>query len=193
LEVVVPNIHVNSFVRRQTSESEFSYFVGSWEDLRSLVLDGFELAKPGYRDGVILVPVPPRGFFSGVATLQEGDALVGSYRSRRCGEEPRQHVGAKDWRKPSAKGVDVVLYASSVLSENGDNELPPVRGNWEIISINANPVDSGEMPISPEVLMHNHFGSDGGTATGLSDAEFVSLLRRSFLWWRDKAMVMPII
>jgi hypothetical protein len=36
--------------------------------------------------------------------------------------------------------------------------------------------------------MHNHFGSDGGTSTGLSDEEFVSMLRESFEFWQDKAL-----
>ena len=37
------------------------------------------------------------------------------------------------------------------------------------------------------VLMHNHFGSSGGTATNLNDGDFVDTLRHSFQFWRDKA------
>jgi len=130
------------------------------------------------------------GFLSGVVTLAEGTDLVGSYKARRPGETPRKSTGAVGAEKLPAKSVDVILYASTVLAEEGSNELFAEDGNWEIISINANPCE-GEMPINPNVLMHNHFGSDGGTKTGLSDEDFVKTLREAFLFWKDKAMVAP--
>jgi len=192
-------VHVNSFVRRQTPESEFSHFDGPpgaadvWENLRAsielMLADG--VSKPGYRDGVVLVPCNPQYFFSGVVTLEEGSELRGSFKARRAGEAPRKSVGAVAADKLPAKSVEIVLYASTVLAEGGDNELPAEEGNWEIISINANPCE-GEMPIGPNVLMHNHFGSNGGTDTGLSDEDFVKMLRESFMFWKDKAMVAPL-
>lgn len=181
------NVHINSFVKRQTSVSEFSHYDGELEDVASMVEANFFHAKAGYRDGVILVSVPSNNFYSGVVELSEGDELKGSFKARRQGEEPRKSVVAAGAHKMPAKGVEVVLYASTVLSEDGDNELEPVEGNWEVISINANP-EEGEMPISPEVLMHNHFGSDGGTATGMTDEELVAQLRVSFEFWKNKAM-----
>ena len=191
-------IHTNSFVKRQTDASEFSHFEGTWEFLEALVEMNFPIAKPGYRDGVVLVPLDAEymiggstvSFFSGVATLKEGDELQGFYKARRPGETPRKSVGAVGCKKTPARSVEVVLYASTVLAEGGDNELPAEEGNWEIISINANPCE-GEMPIAPNVLMHNHFGSDGGTETGLSDEKFVEMLRASFLFWKDKTMMAP--
>jgi hypothetical protein len=185
-------IHVNDFVKRQTAESHFSHFTGTWEELVEQVEANFDSAKPGYRDGVLLVPVDPGtstipGFYSGVMQLSEGNVLVGNFESRRDGEEPRKVVTTEGREKLPAKSVEIVLYASTVLKEGGDNGLPAEEGNWEIISVNANPFDE-EMPIDPNVLMHNHFGSEGGTATGLPDAEFVAMLRTSFEFWKDKAM-----
>lgn len=188
-------VHVNSFVKRQTSESEFTHYVAPadcdvWESLQvnveRLLRQGN--VKPGYRDGVILVHMNPQFFMSGVVQLQEGDELKGSFEARREGEEPRKSVRAIGGRKTPARNAYAVLYASTVLAEGGDNELPAEDGNWEVISLNASPVE-GEMPISPEVLMHNHFGSDGGTDTHLSDSEFVAMLRESFNFWKDKTMV----
>ena len=181
------NIHINSFVKRQTRESRFSHFDGSWTQLAAMVEAGFTNAKPGYRDGVVLVPVLPEAFFSGVRELVGGEPIWGKYESRREGEEPRKVVitGSRD--KLPAKNVDIVLYSSSVLAEDGSNESPAEEGNWEVISVNANPFDS-EMPIPPETLMHNHFGSDGGTATHMSDGEFVAALQESFEFWKNKAM-----
>ena len=85
-----------------------------------------------------------------------------------------------------------MLYASDVLADDGDNELPPEEGNWEIISINASPSED-EVPINPMTLMHNHFGSDGGTDTNLSDKEFVKMLSEGFEFWKDKAMIAETI
>lgn len=56
-----PTVEVGSFVRRQTRESRFSYFDGSWEQLEALVVAYWSERKPGYRDGVVLVPVPVEG------------------------------------------------------------------------------------------------------------------------------------
>ena len=180
-------VGINTFVQRQTERSRFSYYSGDWDNLLELVQDNWQKAKPGYREGVLLVPVAPSGFFSGVVKLQEGDTLSGRFEARREGEEPRKAVLAPSHAKLPAKQVDIVLYNSKVLAEGEDNELPPEPGNWEVVSINASP-SAGEMPIEPNVLMYNHFGLSGGTRTQMSDEEFLAQLRYSFSYWSDKAM-----
>ena len=181
------NIHVNSFIRRQTEESSFSHSEHSWEDLARECYISFVNAHPGYRDGVVLVPLSPVGISSGVCILEEGQELTGKFEARQEGEVPRKTLRAVGSSKAPAKEAFMVLYSSTVLAEDGENELPAEEGNWEMISLNSSPV-VGEMPINPMVLMHNHFGSDGGTATGLSAEEFEAQMRQSFLFWRDKAM-----
>jgi hypothetical protein len=44
-------------------------------------------------------------------------------------------------------------------------------------------------PMKPGTLMHNHFGSDGGTSTQMSPEAFEKLLRKGFEYWKDKASV----
>jgi hypothetical protein len=178
---------VNAFVKRQTPQSRFSFYSGSNDELLRLVAEGWNNAKPGYRTGVLVVPVSPSGFFSGVVRLEAGDALEGVYEARREGETPRKALVATGREKLPAKSVDVVMYSSEVLAEDNDNELPPEENHWEVISINASP-DRHEMPIDPNVLMHNHFGSSGGTKTNLSDEQFVATLAHSFRYWNDKAL-----
>ena len=136
---------------------------------------------------MILVRVPAEGFFTGVVTLTEGTELVGSFKARREGETPRKQVLAKGAKKLPAAQVDIVLYRTDVLAESGDNTLEVSQDNWEVISINASPVE-GDIPINPITLMHNHFGSDGGTATNMTDEQFVAALREGFAFWADKAM-----
>ena len=178
------NIAFNTFVRRQTAESSFSH----WEIQDDLLIDkvknNFFCKKPGYRDGVIIVPIDPQGFFSSVTKLKDGDTLVGEYKSRRIGEEPRVSIRSKGQKMP-AKSVDVVLYRKDVLAEKNENTTD---AEWEIVSINASTEDGGT-PIHPNTLIANHFELSGGTATKMNNEQFVDALRVSFLYWKDKAMV----
>lgn len=178
---------VNPFARRQTVESTHSHFDGDMDRLPEMAVEHFSNQSEGYRPGIILVRVPADGFFSSVVSLDEGSELVGAFESRRKGEAPRKQVRAKGASKIAAKQVDLVLYPTSILAESGDNTISVADGSYEIVSINASPVE-GEEPIHPETLMHNHFGSDGGTDTKMSDADFAAQLRVSFAYWADKAM-----
>jgi len=201
-------IGVNSFVTRQTADSEFTHFEGDggFERVGELVLEHFSMAKAGYRDGVVLVPVPPDGFYCGVVTLKEGDRLVGRYEARREGEEPRQEVRVVRARvfRPGPKGmepsweipaegagkepclhVDVVLYRRDVLESNGEE---CTGCDWDIVSINGRTTDE-EAPIAPMTLIANHFELDGGTATGMTPEKFEAKLRESVLYWKDKALL----
>ena len=183
----MPTIGINDFVRRQTPTSEFTHFEGGLERVAELALEHFDQAQPGYRDGVCLVPVPPDGFFTGVVTLEEGDELVGGYRARRPGEEPRKELRAlkQGGGKLPARAVDVVLYRKDVLEEGGED----CTGlEWDIISINGRPTEA-EMPIAPMTLIANHFELDGGTSTGMSPEEFEAALKESVLFWKDKALL----
>lgn len=193
----MPDIIFNTFVRRQTINSPYTHWMIPDDEViaRALVALELDLAQPGYRGGVLVVPVSPEGFFTALTTLEEGDELAGAFRPRREGEFPRKSfhkLAGDDWVKPEAKAVDIILYASATLAEDGSNELPAVDGNWEIVSINGRPTE-GEAPIDPITLMYNHFhvpgSNDGGSSTGMSDSEFVEALREAHIYWRDKAFI----
>ena len=187
-------VHVHSFIKRQTAESRFSHTELTLEELAAEALANIDNAKPSsFQPLALEVPVNPSHCRTGIVTLNHGDELAASFESRRKGEAPRLVVEAQAGEaagshKMGAKSACVVLFPSTLLAESGDNELEPVDGNWEMISLNASPTEE-DTPIAPDTLMHNHFGSDGGTATGLSDADFVAALRESFTFWKDKAML----
>jgi len=180
-----PTIGVNDFVRRQTDVSEFTHFEGSFEVIANLAAEFFADAKPGYKDGVCLIPVPPEGFYTGIVELSEGDALVGKYRARRPGEEPRKTSHAVGGEKSPAVAVDVVLYRKDVLAE-GDEATTDC--DWEIVSVNGR-ITEEDQPIHPDTLIANHFVLEGGTATGMSPEEFEAALKVSVLYWKNKAML----
>lgn len=177
------DIHINSFVRRQTKTSPFSYWTFDDEELLHRIKAGWEKRKPGYRDGVTLVPINPEGCFSGIVKLKAGDMLVGIYEARKAGEEPRKHTYAVGEKLP-ASNCYVVLYHHDVLVEGNENETDK---EWEMVSFNASP-DDKEPPISPGTLMANHFKLSGGTDTRMTDSEFVAALRVSVEYWKDKAL-----
>jgi len=184
----MPTVAVTSFVRRQTAQSQFSHWTISDKDLIGRVVNNIEKSHPGYREGVILVPVEPEGFFSADAVLKSGDTLMGEFVPRREGEEPRKSVFVAGDKSP-AQTVWVVLYAHHVLIERNENETDC---DYEIVSVNASPtVDSVPPPMPPETLIANHFGLSGGTATNMNDSEFVKSLRDSVMFWKDKVHVRP--
>jgi hypothetical protein len=197
-EKLMENIHINSFVRRQTPESSFTHFEGTDKELLQKI-DQSDKIKPGYREGVMLVILldeEAEGFFTGLVTLQEGDRLVGNFESRVEGESPRISIRATgynsrharaydDCQKQPCKRVEVVLYSHAVLEEDGDAESDKP---WEVIALNGYPYNE-DVPINPNTLMHNHFKSDGGTATNMTPEEFEKALRESFIYWKDKALL----
>jgi hypothetical protein len=182
------NIHITSFVRRQTPESHFSHWTISDEELVGRIKNNLHKAFEGYREGVILVPVEPEGFFSAVADLQIGDKLKGVFSCRRSGEEPRKSFWIEGEKDP-AKTVWVVLYAHHVLAEKNENESD---ADYEVVSVNTSPtVDDKPAPMPPETLIANHFELSGGTATKMTDSEFVKALRESVMYWKEKVQIQP--
>jgi hypothetical protein len=181
-------LHITDFVRRQTKESEFSHWTITDAELQFRILSKMNsgLCHAGYRKGVELVTLEPEGFFSSVVTLKEGDTLIGSFRKRKDNEEPRKQTYIFGNKVP-AKSVIAVLYSHAVLAEKNEQES---EANWELVSINAFPTEE-EAPMSVGTLLANHFEFSGGTATKMSDTEFIVALRKSAEYWKDKALVRP--
>lgn len=186
-------IGINNFVLRQTPESEFSHFTGTWEELRQRVQRNFDAGrvKPGYKDGVLLVelepgvPEHPGCFYTNIVLLKDGDKLEGEYKPRKEGEEPRKSMRVVGGKKMPAESVFAVIYRADVLAE--DNEV--AVGDWDIISLNASPFPADvEVPMSVGTLIANHFHFSGGTVTGMTPEEFEKALKKSAEFWKDKAM-----
>lgn len=184
------DIHIAKFVRRQTQDSQYTHWILSDEDLLERIEAAFDRSKPGYREGVLLVPIDPQGFYTSIVTLAEGDKLAGTFKRRVAKEDPRKSVvrdrgdtPLAELKQPAAK-VDIILYRDDVLAEDKDD----TGHEWNIISVNAYPTEE-EAPIHPDVLIANHFHLSGGTKTNLTPEDFESKLRVSVLYWKDKAMV----
>lgn len=189
----LPTIAMSLFARnRHTSESEFSHFEGPEGEIIKLVRDRWASREPGYgkesnRNRIVLVPVEPANFRTGVIQLEEGDIIAGVYEPRQAGEEPRKRTWVMGRGKVPARACDIVLYSHDTLAENDEQSCD---AEWEIVSINARPTLE-EMPIGVGTLLSNHFQVSGGTDTHMNDTELVAALKVSFLYWRDKAHAAP--
>lgn len=174
------------FVKRQTLESGFSHYNGSWEDLEDTV--EFILSFPnkltnevcsGYRDGVVLVTVPASRFYSAIVSLNEKSEMTANFAPRREGEAPFIRVSAKAKKQP-AKYAQVVLYRHDVLAENNERETD---AEWEIVAIKAR-VTEEEEPMDPYTMARNFLHLEGGTKGDFTAEQFA----KSILYWNNHCM-----
>jgi len=170
------------FVKRQTPESGYSHFEGSWESLEKMaanVMRYDHCVKPGYRDGVILVDLDPFQFRSAIVKLDENSKLKANYAPRRIGEAAFIRVSAKA-EKQRAKYAQVVLYRHDVLAENNERETD---AEWEIVCIKAR-VTEEEEPMDPYTMARNFLHLAGGTKGDFSAEDFA----KSIVYWNNHCM-----
>src|SRR5579885_1609160 len=173
------------FVKRQTPESGFSHFEGTWEELEGIVEYWFDenpyppFLKPGYRDGVVLLELPPDFFRSAIVELNEESRLTANYAPRRLGEDPFIRVSAKA-KKQRAKHASVVLYRWDVLAENNERETD---AEWEIVAIKAR-VSEEEEPMDPYTMARNFLHLKGGTKGDFTAEQFA----KSIVYWNNHCM-----
>lgn len=182
----MPTVKCGSFVKRQTKESGYSHFSGSWEQLEHMVESSIckeQFVRPGYRDGVILVDIDPGfrhlKFYSAIVKLSEDTKLTASYAPRRAGEAPFIRVSAKA-KKQVATHASVVLYRNDVLLENNERETD---ADWEIVCIKAR-VSKEEEPMDPYTMARNFLHLNGGTQGDFSAQQFAE----SIVYWNNHVM-----
>jgi hypothetical protein len=200
----LPKIIISDFCKKNFFEKEKLDPSIQPQGVLNAVERNFKKARHGYRLGVLLVPINPLKFKCPVVELKDGMTLCGEFRKRMDSEEPRKKLGVPNVPFSSARFCDVVLYSKEVLLEGKENtgyfvghwgdgydklytEMVNGFADWEIISIL--PKLDEDQPMPPDTLMYNHFQLSGGTKTNMSNDEFVEELKKSFTYWKDKAMV----
>lgn len=179
------------FVKRQTKESGYSHFDGSWEELEELAIWGLQFNNNphiihskyknhlGYKNGVLLVEVDPSRFYSAIVDLTEDSKLKANYAPRRIGEDAFIRISSKA-KKQRAKFVQVVLYSHDVLMENNEAETD---AEWEIVAIKAR-VSEEEEPMDPYTMARNFLHLKGGTKGDFSAEQFA----KSIVYWNQHTM-----
>lgn len=175
-------VKCSDFVKRQTKDSGYSHFVGTWEELEQMVM--VSLATPdnihsGYKDGVCLVDMPAQWFFSAIVSLNKDSKLKANFAPRQVGEAPFIRIcSAAD--KQRAKYASVVLYRHDVLAEDNDRSTD---AKWEIIAIKAR-VSKEEDPMDPYTMARNFLHLKGGTKASFTAEEFA----KSIVYWNNHCM-----
>lgn len=171
-----------SFVKRQTKDSGYSHFNGSWEDLEKLVtasMEHPETVTAGYRDGVILVEMAAHHFSSAIVDLTVKSKLIANFSPRREGEAPFIRVAVKATKQP-AKFAFIVLYRHDVLAENNERQTD---AEWEIVAIKAR-VSLEEDPMDPYTMARNFLHLEGGTKGDFTAEQFA----KSIVYWNSHSM-----
>ena len=182
-------VAIGEFVRRQTPESQYSHYEGTDEDLLRLIHDNWYRHTPGYRDGVVLVPVYEEGFFSSVIKVTSETPLEVDFKARCEGEQ--EHIGViARGDKTNAKFVEIVLYRSDVLEEGNERTT---EADWEVISINASPCSHNsdthkEIPMRPLTMARNFLVKKGGTKGEYTAEQFAE----SIWFWSIYATAIPM-
>jgi len=178
----------SSFVKRQTSDSGFSHFDGSWEELEqraAYFMDRHYRVTPGYRDGVILVDVykapPSKQFYSAIVKLDDKTKLAAHYAPRREGEASFIHVSTKA-KKQLANSASVVLYRHDILAENNEQQT---NAEWEIVAVKA--YVNEEDPMDPMTMARNFLHLEGGTQGDFTAEQFA----KSIVYWNSHCLVAP--
>lgn len=171
-------VAAGEFVKRQTPESGYSHFEGTWEELEKMAEESNSI-RPGYKDGVILVDLEPSRFRSAIVQLAEESKLTANYAPRRLGEDPFIRISAKA-KKQQAKHASVVLYRHDVLAENNERETD---AEWEIVAIKAR-VSEEEEPMDPYTMARNFLHLKGGTKGDFTAEQFA----KSIVYWNNHCM-----
>jgi hypothetical protein len=153
-------------------------------DLCKEIRDNLDKVKPGYRDGVLLVPVSPLHLKTRVLPLFPTLHLISKYEARVPGEKPRMCTRAVVTELPEAKSASAVIYRADVLRERNEQST---EADWELISVLAHATEEAE-PMPVGTLLANHFGADGGTDTKMSSEQFEAALRESYQFWQNHVM-----
>jgi hypothetical protein len=180
-------IGASEFVKRQSEESTFTHFIGTWSDLVNRTVQEFE--KGNYtpvekRDGVFLVHMPK----DEVPLFKTFDAypmFEGMKMDAQWAKIPgREHEPAKLQikilePKIPCRFVDIVIYRKDILEADGDN----VTGaDYDIVSINGR-LKKDPAPLDPMSMVRNWLHLRGGTAMpDVTPEEMLTMLCDSILY-----------
>lgn len=175
-------IGISNFVKRQTKESRFSYYDGTWEELKALTTKCYKAGKveKGYREGVVLVTVPNEGFYTSICKTDESSIFETVMEKRQEHESAFAVTTVVNGKKSPSMLTKIVLYSHETLKEDNDTSC---NSEWEIISINCEISEEGS-PMRPVTMMRNQRHYEGGTAAEYTVEEYMTAIE----FWSTHAL-----
>ena len=158
----------------------------SEEELLTWVQDNEKLWTPGDKPGIFHCSIPANWVQGEIRTLQFGDELPAKVMyTPRPGvkEEPRRTIKVNsNWVPDAVDLADVIIYSRELLGKDAS-----IEADYEIIVIRGMGKEAN--PRELNTLLHDIFGMSGGTPTSGSAEEKLEMIRKSFLFWKDKVLV----
>jgi hypothetical protein len=150
------NYMITEFVKRQTADSRYGHFDGTWDELQRHI-DRNDASILKYVDdrGVLHQSTPPNNFYSSVKPISGN--LTATIEARREDEDEVIVVTCSKDKVP-AKRVDLIFYPRSLLLEDGI----VIEADWGLVSINCSP-DRREVPMHPTTMARNQLRKSGGS------------------------------
>lgn len=188
VEVYKDSIGVSNFLRKVVAKAGGNeLYEGSFEELIELTKKHFSNSEPGsgsVNGDVILVNVPPTGFFTNIieVTPLNENLVSEEYDSRVEGETPVVKRIIRGVAYPKANVVKIVLYRADTLDRDNNRSSDD---EWEIVAINAQP--EADTPMHPTTMLRNSRHEEGGTYREYSTHEWA----RSEEYWASHAFVRP--
>lgn len=182
-EPKIPLVGVSEFVKRQTADSTFTHYFGTWEELRRLTENSLKYGEPqpGYRDGVVLIDVCTDKFctYTNYPMFEEmGLSAEWAKTPGREHEPAKLQVKILEPKIP-CKFVDIVLYKKEVLEEDGDEAT---GATWDIVSINGR-LNDKIPPMKALTIVRNWLHLPGGTKMkGKTAEDVLEMLCESILY-----------
>lgn len=129
-------VALNKEVFRQTPDQPYAHFAGSGKKLCRIVERNFDKAEDvNGAEGVKVVPVPPKGFFTPVVSVENGDNTTGLMEPHIThGRKPRpMMIVERKYRKAKANYAKVIIKSHKALADKASHS----DADWEIIGFNA--------------------------------------------------------
>ena len=182
------HIAISRFMRESKSAKPegFEEAYPTEDALLDAIAKGYPNHIQGYRDGVILVPIPPRFMRTKVVPMEFVREFRTTFESRVPGEPPRKKTVALVDDLPLARSASAVLYRGDVLQEDNDRSSDKF---WEVITILAHAGTEPE-PMTVGTLLANHFHEegDGGTRTNMDAKQFEEAIGKAYRFWKAYCM-----
>ena len=180
-------IGINSFVRRQTKDSKFSYFTGSDAELILYAQQNWPLRRQGNRPDSWIVPIDmghnldesvPQ-FYSAIIRINPDMFLNAECIVRSKNEEPLMCVSTIS-SKARGRYVDVVIYAAVLLGEERSS-----TSDLGIVSFHVSDVQ--HQPEHPYEIARKILDQWDGPKMQYEPEE----IALSIMYWSQRAFVRP--
>lgn len=183
--VIKGKFQASDFVKRlNTRVGIGSHYEGTWKELEQLVTahqGDFEPGTGSVGNDVILVNVPPAGFYTSVTAITDKNRHFVEERNhvRQEGEKPVLMNVIKGQKEP-ATYVQVVCYRADTLERDSGRSSD---AEWEIIALNAQ--KDKNTPMHPATMLRNTRHEQGGTYREYTQEQW----DEAYAYWENHAYV----